>query len=80
MEADHIGSRTGKIVNVSDRILYHQMYVKWETRGAAQAFDHRCAQCQIRYKQAVHHIDVKPVGPGILHPFELFPHPRKVAR
>jgi hypothetical protein len=58
----------GESINIVIRILYHQVYVKRKTCKSSDAFNNRRPQRYIRYKMAVHYINMYDIGSRFIKP------------
>ena len=58
----HHGTELGSLLNVIFRVLYHKVDVEGLGAHLAHGFYHREAERDVGHEDAVHHIEVEPVG------------------
>ena len=73
-------TRRGKGLQISLRLLNHQVHVEWKRRGAAVRPHQERTHRQIRDEVAVHDIDVNPIGAGLLTSLDLVPQTQVIGR
>ena len=66
MDDAAIGAGRGEVVEQHLGVVDHQVTVQEQIGVGAQRFHDRRANGQVRHEVAVHHVDVKPIGPARL--------------
>ena len=62
VDAEQVRSRLGEGVDVAHRLIDHQVYVQKHIGVLSDGLDHRNANGDIGYKEAVHYIHMEPIG------------------
>ena len=65
----HHGAELGSLLNVIFRMLNHEVYVKGLGAHLAHGFEHRESERDVGHEDAVHHVEVKPVGLTLVNHF-----------
>ena len=80
MHNNLVGTGSLESGNVFFRIFYHQMAVEKQVGYLTDFFHYRSTEGQVRYKLAVHNIDVYPVGTGSFNFFDFVRQICKIGR
>ena len=64
MNGENIGTCIGKLLRETGGLDDHHVHIDWQLRDGPNRLQHGYADGDIRYKTAVHHIEVKFVSPG----------------
>ena len=74
MEGDDVRARVGEVVDIPQRIAYHQMNVKGLVREGTNPFYYGSAEGEVRDKMTVHNVEVHPVRACLVHARDFLTH------
>ena len=74
VKINYIRTRLDKIVNIFKRLAYHQVTVEYLVAALSYALYNRCTEGKVRYKMAVHNINMNPVCTAGIHASGFLPH------
>ena len=72
MYCDQICSGIYELIDITYRLINHQMHVKNTIRTFADGFDHRKSERNTRHKTSVHYIDMHILCTCLIQHFYLF--------
>ena len=65
----HHGAELGCLLNVIFRMLNHEVYVEGLGAHLTHGFEHRESERDVGHEDAVHHVEVEPVGLTLVNHF-----------
>ena len=73
MDGQQVGPRLGKVLDVAQGLVDHQVHIQEHVGALADGLDHRDADGDVGHKAAVHHVHVEVIGGGHLFnvPFQV---------
>ena len=80
LHADDVGTGLGEVGHVALRLDDHQVHVQGLGRDGPQGLHDQGADGDVGHEAAVHHVDVDPVGAGLVDGTDVFAETGEIGR